>query len=226
MSTDIFSLKLGFNRSYLIRGGKGIIMIDCGMPNKLRAFEKLISGYNINPDEVKLIVLTHAHIDRIGSARAIKLFTGAKIAAHEDEKILMENGRFVWPKGVTGWGKISRILFLSYLKVKRIAKAKVDLVLKNDDYALTDYGIDGRIIFTPGHTSGSISVLLKTGEAFVGCLAHNGFPFRSSPGLPIFADDLEKTKESWKLLIDKGARMIYPGNGNPFPVEVIKQYLN
>jgi hydroxyacylglutathione hydrolase len=226
MSTDIFSLSLGINQCYLIRGTGGIVMVDCGMPNKLRAFDKAIGRYNIAPDEVKLIVLTHAHFDHIGSARAIKLFTGAKIAAHENEKMFMEEGRFTWPKGVTKWGKISRIMLLPYLSTKPIAKAKVDLILNNEDYSLVDFGIDGRIIFTPGYSSGSVSVLLKTGEAFVGSLAHNGFPFRGSPGLPIFAEDLDKIKDSWKLLIERGARMIYPGHGDPFPVAEIKQYLN
>lgn len=225
MSTDIFSVKLGINQCYLIRGAKGIVMIDCGMPNKQRAFEKALSGYNINPDEVKLIIITHAHFDHIGSARAIKLFTGARIAVHEKEKSFLEEGRFTWPKGVTGWGRFSRILFLPYFRTMPIIKTKVDMVLDDNEYSLVDHGIDGRVIYTPGYSPGSVSVLLKTGEAFVGSLAHNGFPFRNSPGLPIFADDLNRIKESWKLLIEKGARMIYPGHGEPFSVAEIKQYL-
>ena len=225
MSTDIFSLNLGITRCYLIRGPQGIVMIDCGMPNKLRTFEKAISGYNILPEEVKLIILTHAHLDNIGSARGIKLFTGAKIAVHKNEKEYLENGKFVWPTGVTKWGRFSRLFLVPYLRASRIAKTKVDLVLTDDDYSLTDYGIDGKVISTPGYSSGSVSVLLNTGEAFVGSLAHNGFPYRSGPGFPIYAEEAEKIKTSWNLLIDKGARMIYPDHGNPFPVSEIKKYL-
>jgi hydroxyacylglutathione hydrolase len=226
MSTDIFSMKLGINRCYLIRGGKGIVMVDCGMPNKLRVFEKALSGYNISPGEIKLIVLTHAHFDHMGCARGIKLFTGAKLATHENEKVFMEEGRFTWPKGVTSWGKFSRIIILPYFKTIPITKAKVDIVLTDSGYPLIDFGIDGSVIFTPGYSSGSVSVLLKTGEAFVGNLAHNGFPYRNTPGLPIFAEDIDKIKESWKLLIEKGARMIYPGHGDPFSIAEIKQYLS
>jgi glyoxylase-like metal-dependent hydrolase (beta-lactamase superfamily II) len=56
------------------------------------------------------------------------------------------------------------------------------------------------VIHTPGHSSGSVSVLLETGDVFVGDLAMNGLPLRLGPGLPIFAEDLQKVKESWKML--------------------------
>jgi len=97
----------------------------------------------------------------------------------------------------------------------------VDLVITDDGLSLEEYGIPGRIIYTPGHTPGSISLLLETGDAFVGCLTHNAPPFRLSPNHPIFAEDLDKLWESWKFLIDQGADMIYPGHGDPFPVKRI-----
>ena len=53
----------------------------------------------------------------------------------------------------------------------------------------------------------------------------NGFPLRIGPGLPIFAEDLQKVKESWKMLLDKGANMIYPAHGNPFSAEIIRKIL-
>ena len=102
---------------------------------------------------------------------------------------------------------------------------KADIVLDNSDYPLHEFGINGSIVFTPGHTSGSVSVLLESGDAFVGCLAHNNLPFRLKPGLPIFADDIEEVRKNWKKVIERGAKMIYPAHGDPFPVEIIKKIL-
>jgi hypothetical protein len=56
-------------------------------------------------------------------------------------------------------------------------------------------------------------------------MAHNGFPFTFHPVLPIYAEDIAEIKKSWDVLIEKGAKMIYPGHGNPFPVERILKYL-
>ncbi len=98
-------------------------------------------------------------------------------------------------------------------------------MLTDDDYPLTEFGIRGKIIHTPGHTAGSVSVLLDTGDAFVGCMAHNSPPFRLSPGLPIFAEDIERVKQSWQPLLEQGATTIHPGHGAPFSVDVIRRTL-
>ena len=39
-------------------------------------------------------------------------------------------------------------------------------------------------------------------------------------------DDLESMKGSWQLLLDEGARLIYPSHGKPFDAAVFKKYLN
>ena len=84
----------------------------------------------------------------------------------------------------------------------------------------------GRVIHTPGHTPGSVSVLLNTGDAFVGCMTHNKPPFRLKPNLPIFAEDLTKLKDSWKLLLNEGVKTIYPAHGTPFYSEDILKVLS
>jgi glyoxylase-like metal-dependent hydrolase (beta-lactamase superfamily II) len=70
-----------------------------------------------------------------------------------------------------------------------------------------------------------VSVLLESGEAFVGDLAMNRFPLRFSPGLPIFAMDEEKVRKSWETLLARGARMIYPAHGKPFSAEIIRKMM-
>jgi len=96
----------------------------------------------------------------------------------------------------------------------------------NTCYILKD---KGTILLDPGmsgHTYGSVSVLPDTGDAFISCLAHNKAPFVLRPRFPIYAMDIEMLKRSWKVVINKGAKTIYPGHGNPFPLEKILKYLN
>jgi glyoxylase-like metal-dependent hydrolase (beta-lactamase superfamily II) len=202
-------------------------MIDGGPPNKLKAFHKFIKRIEVNPSEIRLLVLTHGDFDHVGSAKDIKELTGAKIAIHENDRLNFEKSIYNYPPGTNSWGKISRFILKPILKIfLKFPGGETDIILDNLDYSLQEYGFNGKIIFTPGHTKGSISVLLETGEAFVGCLAHNNPPFRLKPGLPIYADDIEMVKKSWELLIQQGAKMIYPAHGDPFPVDVIKNVLS
>lgn len=224
MEEKIYSVKLGVNSCYLIRG-KHIVMVDGGVPLKVNSFRKKLDQLGIRPEEIKLIVLTHSHIDHAGSAKAIQKLTGAKVAYHEKEKEFLEVGGCAVPKATNWWGRISHPFVFPLLSRIPFPKVKADITITNEEFPLNEFGIDGSIIHTPGHTEGSISVLLKTGDVFVGCMAHNNLPFRLKPGFPIYAQDIGIVKESWKLLIDKGAKVIYPGHGNPFPVQVIQNAL-
>jgi glyoxylase-like metal-dependent hydrolase (beta-lactamase superfamily II) len=224
MKAEIFPVKLGLNSCYLIRG-KDIVMIDGGMPGKLQLFKRKLAKLNIDPREIKLIVLTHSHFDHSGSAREIRDLTGAKVAIHESERTYIENGGMLIPKGVNFTGRFTQPLFFPIFKRIPFPKFKPDILIADKPYPLSEYGINGTIIHTPGHTIGSISVILDSGEAFVGCMAHNGLPFRIFPGLPIYAQDIESIKNCWKPLIDKGVKTVYPGHGKPFPVDVIKKAL-
>lgn len=226
MPIQIYPIRFGINRCYLVQDD-GIIMIDGGPPNKSIAFQKFITRIPIRPDDIRLIILTHGDPDHVGSARDIKLLTGANIAIHENDRLNFENSLYNFPPGTTSWGRLLRFVLNPILKISlKFPGDKSDIVLDNSDYPLYDFGINGKIVYTPGHTKGSVSVLLETGEAFVGCLAHNNLPFRFRPGLPIFAEDIDEVRESWKLLIQRGARMIYPAHGDPFHVDVIKNILN
>ncbi len=225
MPLEIYTLRLGINRSYIIKD-KGIIMVDAGPPRKIKRIQIFLKEQLINPNEIKLIVATHGDFDHIGSAKELKELTGAKIAIHKNDRTHLEKSIYNFPPGVNGWGRILHFLLSAPLKVcMKISSTQADIVLSDDEFNLESFGIDGKIIHTPGHTSGSVSVLLKTGEAFVGCLAHNNLPFRLHPNLPIFAEDIEQIKKSWETIINQGAKIIYPGHGDPFPVDIIKKIL-
>ena len=107
----------------------------------------------------------------------------------------------------------------------KIHPVKVDIALGDEDFSLIEYGIPGRVIYTPGHSMGSVSILLDSGEAIIGDLAMNHKLLRLTPGLPIFAEDINLVKESWRKLLQENIPLIYPGHGPPFSPDVIRKTL-
>jgi hydroxyacylglutathione hydrolase len=220
MSVEIIPVTLGFGTCYVLRA-EGVIAIDAGAPHKGSAFLRGLERASIQSENVKLIILTHGHWDHIGSAQELKSITGAKLAMHQADAPCVEQSLTQLPPGITPWGRTFIAIHKLFLPLIRIPPAKVDILLGNEGLPLADYGIPGRVLHTPGHTAGSVSVLLDTGEAFVGDLAMNKFPLRLSPGLPIFAESLPAVVDSWKLLLKAGATTVYPAHGRRFPAEVM-----
>jgi len=221
----IYPVPLGMSCAYLIQD-EGIVMVDGGTPNQISGFFKAVEKASVEPRKIRLLVMTHGHWDHIGSAKAIKEITGAPIAMHRQDRDALEKSSMRLPLGVTPWGRVLIRVMALFTASLHIPTTNVDVILEDEGLSLADYGVPGRVIYTPGHSMGSVSVLLETGDAFVGDLAMNMFPLRLGPGLPIFAEDLQKVKESWQLLLDGGAKTVYPAHGRPFPAEVMRRALS
>ena len=131
----------------------------------------------------------------------------------------MEKGIRTMPPAVTLWGIVFGSFLNKWSKKFEIEPCDVDIALVDEEMSLEKFGIDGKIVHTPGHSIGSISVILSSGEAFVGDMAMNGPPLTLGPNLPIFAENNELLLKSWKKLIDLGVKQIFPAHGNDFPIE-------
>jgi glyoxylase-like metal-dependent hydrolase (beta-lactamase superfamily II) len=224
MEVKIYPIHCGFDTVYALKGD-GVILIDGGDPNTLGNIKKGIAKALIQPEEIKLIILTHGHWDHVGSARDIKQMTKARILMHHKDMHFLADEKPTQPPGLTSWGKTMNTILTLVSPLIHIPKFEVDILADNEEISLSEYGIPGRIIPTPGHTWGSVSVILDSGEAFVGDLAMNLFPLRLNPGLPIFGDDMTIVKNSWKKLLDRDVKTIYPAHGNPFPSQIMRNLI-
>jgi len=225
MSVDIISIPLGFCQCYVLKG-EGIVVLDSGVSKKGAVFTRILKEKGIRFEDVNLVILTHGHYDHIGSASEIKSLTGASLAMHKAEAHWLENSLTPLPPGITVWGKIFIRLNSLFMPFIKIPPSEVDLILDDEGLSLADCGIPGQVVYTPGHSSGSVSVLLDSGEAFVGDLAMNKFPLCVSPSLPIFAEDPSAVISSWKKLIKLGASKVYPAHGKPFPISFIQKAIS
>ena len=221
---DFHRIRLGLCNSYLLRAGRHYILIDAGRARRKDVFHRYLKKAQIAPGQVRLIIITHVHFDHVGGLKAIRELCKCPVAIHESEASLLKGGVSVIPPGTklfsraVTWlgGKLQPTGFVKF------APVNPDILISTDT-SLVSFGIPGNIILTPGHTHGSLSVLLSSGEAFVGDLAANYLPFGFGPILPPFAEDMEELLESWRRLLSAGARKIFPAHGQPFPAAWLTQ---
>jgi glyoxylase-like metal-dependent hydrolase (beta-lactamase superfamily II) len=220
----IHTIPMGIDNCYLIES-KQCVLIDGGAPGQSRAFVKRLAGLDIAPSKISLIILTHAHWDHIGSVHALVERTGAKLAVNRRERPIVEQGLKSMPPGVTRWGVLFGAMLRAILPVIVIPATHIDIEIGDEGLSLEPYGIHGKVVHTPGHSTGSVSIVLDTGEAFVGDLAMNAFPLTRRPSLPIFAEDMEMVTESWRKLLGLGIKTAFPAHGRPFPASMIERLL-
>ncbi|MEV7612538.1 MBL fold metallo-hydrolase [Streptomyces sp. NPDC089799] len=67
--------------AYLLLGRRPVL-VDAGTPGSGRRIHDRVAAHGVDPADISLIVLTHAHIDHFGSAAELHRLTGAPVAGH------------------------------------------------------------------------------------------------------------------------------------------------
>jgi glyoxylase-like metal-dependent hydrolase (beta-lactamase superfamily II) len=203
---EVHSLSLGMVRAYLLSFDQGLILIDAGMPGYAnRVLRKMAA---LGRRELGLIYITHAHIDHYGSAAALRRATGASIAIHHADEDAMSEGKS--PLGEPrGRGRIVSSFMPLAERLITLEPTKPDIVVHDGD-SLGGFGLDARVLHTPGHTSGSSSLIVDDKYAFVGDLLSTG-------GKPhaqrLFAKDWSVIEESINRVRSAEPEWIYAGHG-------------
>lgn len=215
---------LGSANAYLIPTRSGYVLIDTGYPGLTFLLFRALKRHQISPAEIRLIILTHIHYDHIGGLWAIQAASGAKVMVHEAEAADLAAGRVVIPPGTYA---ITRLVGGTGQRLSRFFRFpgyRAEHVITGEAQPLHEFGLEGQILHTPGHSPGSTSIIMDNGAAFVGDLCPNT-PFNRWVGshFPPFADDIPAVFRSWTRLLDSPAQMLYPGHGAPYPAEELRK---
>jgi hydroxyacylglutathione hydrolase len=224
MAETIVQINTGnFTNVFLIWGRAGCVLVDTGNPGKADRILERLAKRGVAPDDVHLILLTHGHTDHFGSAAELRERTGAPVAVHALDADAVRQGIHQPDSLQPTWRLIAPLIRFSTLRnlaVPEHAPALEPDIVFEGEWRLDEYDIPGRVIPTPGHTPGSVSVLLDSGEAIVGDMVLGDFLrlFRK-PKLPLVAWDLEQNWESIRQLLNLSPRTVYTGHGGPFEIK-------
>lgn len=206
MSVRIHPITMGMSVAYLIEGDQGMVLVDAGLPHYERRVMRRIRA--LGQDSLRLIFITHAHLDHYGSAAALRRLTGAPVAIHRADGEAMARGET--PIGsVRGRARWTWPLMRHLEPLVRPEPTPPDLLLSDGD-DLRTYGLDAVVLHTPGHTPGSSCLIAEGSIAFAGDLL-------STTVRPHVQDCYA---HDWSLIPDSLARLraidperIYAGHG-------------
>ena len=211
-------LPLGMVNAHLIRSEGGCILVDAGIPGSERKIARVLARHGLSFADIKLIVVTHAHTDHAGSAARIRLLSGAPILGHQGDADFYSR-REPMTFCPTSW--VGKLFFKTPVPHQPYEGFEPDIMMVGDEaVSLIEFGVDGLVRHTGGHTPGSIAVELSSQDALVGDLVASGIliggiMFTGRAIRPPFEDDPEKVARELERMVLGGAHRFYMGHGGP-----------
>jgi glyoxylase-like metal-dependent hydrolase (beta-lactamase superfamily II) len=223
VTKDIFCVTGTDVNWVLLREGTDLTLIDSGWLGDIGALEESIRGLGRRPEDVRAVLLTHAHLDHVGGLNHLREHYGVTVYmdAHEvgnarreylEQARPLEVIKRAWRPRVLSWG----------LRITR-AGALRDVVVAHAQPFPGDGQLDlpGRPVPVPtyGHTSGHSAYyvpgagVVATGDALV-----TGHPVARWSGPQIlpafFSHSPDACLTALSALEDLDAGILVPGHGD------------
>ena len=186
-------LKYGNTNTYFIRGMSGNLLVDTDYAGTLPAFYRAIKDYKIKTSDITYILATHYHPDHIGLISELM---------NQGVKLLVIDIQYSYIHFADNIFARDKKLAYEPIHVDNaiiISTAESRVFLRN-------IGIDGEIVATTSHSADSISLILDSGECFVGDLEPIEY-------LAAYEQN-DKLKYDWELIMHYAPKKIYYAHAN------------
>jgi glyoxylase-like metal-dependent hydrolase (beta-lactamase superfamily II) len=207
-------LKLSISNAYLVRGER-CFLVDTGCESDYLLLKKQLAKEGFGFEDIACILHTHGHGDHTGCSARLQKEFGTPTVLHAADELLVLRGSngILKPASILG----------------RLMKPFVDKPFPSfhpsmtlvDPAELSSLGFPGYAIHTPGHTAGSISLVVGD-SVILGDLA-SGSPLGGAT-VHLFVEDLAMLQRSIECVLATGARHFYPGHFSSFRSEDLARF--
>jgi glyoxylase-like metal-dependent hydrolase (beta-lactamase superfamily II) len=194
ITKTIYSISLGFVNVFLVKAD-GLTLVDTGISNSAKGILDAVRHIGYSAQDVKHILVTHAHNDHTGSLAEMKEATGAPVYMHPLDAELVQEGvsKRSW---VPGPGIINKLMAYLFMPIgDRFLQAEpVEIEHHIQDGDILDFAGGLEVIHAPGHSAGQVAFLSKEngGTLFAADAASNMFGL----GYSIIYEDIEVGERS------------------------------
>jgi glyoxylase-like metal-dependent hydrolase (beta-lactamase superfamily II) len=209
---------------YVVEADGELVAVDAGLPGYGDLMVEQLAALGRRPEDVRAVVLTHAHSDHTGVAGRLR-DAGARVLIHADDAELAAR-----PRRQKTDGSVLRVLATSgtarrfFWGMARGGGARPAPLPDTETFgedAELDLPGRPRTIHTPGHTAGHAAIHFPDHDAlFVGDLmcTWNFVDGRAGPQtMPRITNvDTERSRQSLSRIEPVAASVVLPGHGDPF----------
>lgn len=205
----IIQILSGRSNVFLLSNNDKKIIIDTSPKSKWKKLNNRLRSINI--DRIDYLILTHSHYDHADNAHRIKETYKAKVIIHKNEAPYLTSGIMMIPKGSNF---LTRFLVNNF--AKKIApklggeSCQFDIAV-DEKFDLGDFGFNAFIMYTPGHSDGSVCIIVDdeiaiVGDTMVGVSRWSVFP--------PFVENFEQLMQSWGKLLETNCSLFLPSHGS------------
>ncbi len=222
VAEGIHRLGSRFHNFYVVVDQGAATVVDAGCSREWAALVDGLGRIDLEPGDVKGILLTHAHVDHIGFA-AEASGHGLLVHTHPIEAQAARGERAnpaAGPTDVPWWNPFVWMFFVTMLRAGAGKLTPVRNVVEVDDGETLDLPAAPRLVHTPGHTPGHAAFhfpahkAVFTGDALV-TMRVTGGPGGPQLMPPAFNADPAQATASLQRLRSLDAELLLPGHGAP-----------
>lgn len=199
----------GLAWAYLYRHGPRFTLIDCGLAGRLEVLELKLKGLGAHFSDIEQLVLTHCHLDHVGTASELQRLTNVPTMVHQLDAPIVRGEAVVAEPQLSDWERQLH---------ERIAGNMLPAPLAHVDRELADgdvikMGHDATVVHVPGHTDGSVALYVATRRLlFTGDAAAS---VGTRPIVGVFNVDPERARESFRKMAALEPESVCFGHGPP-----------